>query len=66
MVDIGIRVLWRHFCYTFGSKIYHYLIGGPIGARITMAASRLRMQEWEEKYTMVLINASIFKTNQLC
>ena len=59
MVEIGIRVLWSHFCYTFGGKIYHQQEGGPIGARITMAASRLRMQDWAEKYTMVLVKSSI-------
>jgi hypothetical protein len=54
MVEIGIRVLWSSFCYTFGGKIYLQQAGGPIGARITMAASRLRMQDWGEKYSMIL------------
>ena len=44
MVEIGIRAL-TNFCYTFGGKIYWQQAGGPIGARITMACSRLRMQD---------------------
>ena len=28
MVEIGTRVLWSHFCYTFGGKIFHQQEGG--------------------------------------
>ena len=49
MMEIGVRVLWTHFCYTFGNKIYKQQSGGPIGARITMACSRIRMYDWVEK-----------------
>ena len=49
MVEIGIRALFTNFCYTFGGKIFLQQAGGPIGARITMACSRLRMQDWGEK-----------------
>ena len=38
MVEKGTRVLWTNFCYIFGNKIYHQKEGGPIGARITVAA----------------------------
>jgi hypothetical protein len=59
MVEVGVRALFTNFCYTFGGKIYKQQAGGPIGARITMAASRLRMQDWGEKYSMILWRSSI-------
>ena len=59
MVEVGVRALFTNLCYTFGGKIYHQQAGGPIGARITMAASRLRMQDWGEKYSLILWRSSI-------
>ena len=29
MVEIGIRVLFTNFCYTFGGKIFLQQVGGP-------------------------------------
>ena len=60
MVEIGVRFLFTNFCYAFGGKIYLQQSGGPIGARITMAASRLRMYDWGEKYSMILWRSSIY------
>ena len=53
-------MLWTHFYYTFGGKIYRQQSGGPIGARITMACSRIRMHDWAEKYTAILVRSSIY------
>ena len=59
MCEIGVRVLWENFSYRFGRKIYHQQSGGPIGARITMACSRLVMQQWGESYTKILLKSNI-------
>ena len=55
--EIGVRVLWKNFSYRFGNKIYRQQSGSPIGARITMACSRLVMQQWGEAYTTILIRS---------
>ena len=60
MVEVGIRALFTNFCYTFGGKIYLQQAGGLIGARITMAASCLRMQDWGGKYSEILWRSSIY------
>ena len=54
MAKIGIHVLWSNFMYEFGGDIYLQMEGGPIGARCTMAASRLVMQTWSEGYLEIL------------
>ena len=59
MCEIGVRTLWENFSYRFGKKIYHQKSGGPIGARITMACSRLVMQQWGESYTKILLKSNI-------
>ena len=59
MCEIGVRILWENFSYRFGKKIYHQQSGGPIGARITMACSRLVMQQWGESYTSILLRSNI-------
>ena len=60
MVEVGIRALFTNFCYTFGGEIYQQQAGCPIGARITMAASRLRMQDWGENYSMIFWRSYIY------
>ena len=60
MMEIGVRVLWIHFCYTWGGKIFRQQSGRPIGARITMACSRIRMHDWAEKYTAILVRSYIY------
>ena len=52
MCEIGVRVLWSNFCYTFGGNNYLQQHGGPIGARITMASARLVMHNWAATWTM--------------
>ena len=55
MAEIGVRVIFENFIYKFGEKMYRQGSGGPIGARVTMAASRLVMIDWGEHYENVKI-----------
>ena len=50
MAEIGTRTIFENFSYRFGEKIYRQSSGGPIGARVTMCAARLVMQDFGEKY----------------
>jgi hypothetical protein len=59
MAEIGTRVLWTNFVYEFGGEYFLQMEGGPIGARITMAGSRLVMQEWAEGYREVLDKSGV-------
>ena len=59
LCEIGVRILWEKFSYRFGQKIYHHQSGGPIGARITMACSRLLMQQWGESYTNITLDLGL-------
>ena len=51
---IVVQILWTTFTYEFAGELFVQMEGGPIGARITMAASRLVMQEWSERYSKIL------------
>ena len=57
VAEIGTRAIFEQFCYRFGGKAYHQQAGGPIGARVTMCASRMVMQHWARKYNMFLVQA---------
>ena len=57
--EIAVRAIFKNFCYSFGGKLYRQRSGGPIGLRITMACSRLVMQEWGERYESILIKADL-------
>ena len=46
VAEIGTRAIFEHFTYKFDGKIYRQKDGSPIGARASMAASRLVMQDW--------------------
>ena len=59
MARIAIHVLWSNFMYEFAGDVYVQTEGGPIGARCTMAASRLVMQEWSEGYLDILTRSGI-------
>ena len=54
MSEIGVRAIGRNFVYSFGGKNYLQTEGGPIGARITMAASRIVMFDWSQKFRIIL------------
>ena len=45
-LEIAIRTVFENFTYNFGGKIYLQKEGGPIGNRLTMACSRVVMQDW--------------------
>ena len=46
--EIATRFLFENFCYKFAGDTYLQSSGGPIGARVTMAAARIVMSEWGE------------------
>ena len=46
VAEIGTRACFELFTYKFGGEIFHQRSGGPIGARVTMCAARLVMQDW--------------------
>ena len=52
--EIGVRTVFRNFIYEFGGEDIIQTEGGPIGARVTMAASRCVIQHCETKYRDVL------------
>ena len=58
-LEICIKFFFSNFLYTFGGECYLQGYGGPIGARLTMAVSRLVMQAWYEKYKEILDNSHI-------
>ena len=59
IAEIGVRMLFSNFCYSFGGHDYLQQSGGPIGMRLTMAASRLVMTDWAEQYRQKLENAGL-------
>ena len=58
-LEIVIKFFFENFIYTFGGEYYMQGFGGPIGARLTMAVSRLVMQSWYEKYRKILKDSDI-------
>ena len=57
--EIAVRTLFTNFVYTFGGQSYLQLIGGPIGARVTMAVARIVMQKWGENFRVFLQNSGM-------
>ena len=45
-VQIGVKVAFSNYLYTFGGKTFRQAKGGPIGSRLTMAISRIIMGRW--------------------
>ena len=64
MAEIGVKTLFENFCYNFAGHSYLQMSGGPIGARVTMAAARLVMHHWSEQYRKILersgLNVKLF------
>jgi len=58
-LDIAIVFFFKNFTYTFGGKLYVQLSGGPIGARLTMCAARLVLQQWRDEFIKILREADI-------
>ena len=59
VAEIGVRVLFENFTYKFAGAAYQQSSGGPIGARVTMAAARIVMQQWGENYRIMLEVAKV-------
>ena len=59
MTEIGVRVIFRNFVYSFGGELFLQSEGGPIGARVTMACARLVMDDWATKYRGILERSGI-------
>ena len=57
--EIGTRTIFENFMFTFGGKNYLQTKGGPIGARVTMCAARLVMEDWGKRYTIILLNSGL-------
>jgi hypothetical protein len=49
VAEIGVRFLSENCSYKFAGDAYQQASGGPIGARVTMAAARIVMSDWGEK-----------------
>ena len=62
--EIATRFLFQNFCYKFQGNTYLQSKGGPIGARVTMAAARIVMSDWGEEWRK-LIEAAGVKLPQL-
>ena len=54
VAEIAMRAIFENFCYTFGGETYQQSSGGPIGARVTMAAARRVMQDFGSHYRYTL------------
>ena len=55
----GKGTLFENFRFSFGGKSYLHAKGGPIGARVTMCAARMGMEDWGESYTLILLNSGL-------
>ena len=58
-LEIGVRKSFQQSVYQFGGKYYLQTSGGPIGARITMAVSRIVMYHWGKKLRNILSEANV-------
>ena len=58
-LEIAINFFFTNFVYTFGGEFFLQKFGGPIGARLTMAVSRLVMQAWYDEFKEILKNSNI-------
>ena len=38
-IEVGVKLLFSTFAYTFGGKVYRQLDGAPIGTRVACAAA---------------------------
>ena len=57
--EIGTRFLFQNFTYKFNKETYQQTSGGPIGARVTMAAARIVMNDWGAKWKEILRATSV-------
>ena len=59
VAEIGTRCIFENFTYQFGEDIFLQNSGGPIGARVTMAAARIVMQAWSRGYKSILLRSGL-------
>ena len=55
VAEIGVCFLFENFPYKFSGENYQQMGGGPIGARVTMAAAR--MSDWGVIWRCILERA---------
>ena len=60
VIEIALRALWENFTYKFAGKNYHQTDGGPIGVRVSGAASEVVMQDWSETYHKILVDSGLW------
>ena len=60
--EIAIHVVFENFTYNFCGKIFLQKTGEPKGARLTMACSRVVMQDWGEEYHRILLESGLMVT----
>ena len=58
-LEIAVNYFFKNFVYTFGGEAYVQGFGGHIGARLTMAISRLIMQAWYEDFKKIIDASNI-------
>ena len=57
--EIATRFLFENFTYKFSGHTYKQNSGGPIGARVTMAAARIVMSHWGLNWRRILESAGV-------
>ena len=50
LAEVSLKIIFLNFSYSFGEKVYKQKSGGPIGARVSMSAGRLVIQQWGDSY----------------
>ena len=58
-LEIGVRTSFQNSVYQFGGKYFLQSTGGPIGARVTMAVSRIVMYQWGKNLQKILREAEV-------
>ena len=59
MLEMSIKFFFDNFAYCFGGKKFLQGSGRPIRARLTLAISRLVMQEWWDQFEVILTRSDI-------
>ena len=59
VAEIGTRMIFENFTCQFAEDIFQQKSGGPIGARVTMAAARIYMQHWSREYREILTRSGL-------
>ena len=54
VLKVGGRAVYGHHVYSFGGEDYVQIDGGPIGNRLTMCLSEIRMMMWSRRLMKIL------------